>query len=281
MAGTLYLVATPIGNLEDMPPRVAATFGKVDFIAAEDTRVTLRLLNYLGLKKPLIAYYEHNFSHGEEILARVQAGESCALCSDAGMPCISDPGEEIVRDALARGLTVCPVPAASACVTALAVSGQKTDRWVFEGFLPVNRKQKKERLDFLRNEPRTIIFYEAPHKLRTTLDDLAAAFGGERSITLCRELTKLHEEIMKTTLDEAVAYYKTTEPRGEYVLVMAGCPETALAPKEKTLDEAVEQALALVQGGMKASAAAKMAAEGTAFGKSDVYRAMMQREEEA
>ena len=222
MAGTLYIVATPIGNLEDMPPRVAATFGAADFIAAEDTRVTMKLLNYLGLKKPMVSYYEHALQKGEAILQRIEAGESCALCSDAGMPCVSDPGEVIVRDALARGIKVVPIPAASACVTALAVSGQDTSRWVFEGFLPVNRKQKKERLAELLQEKRTVIFYEAPHKLRTTLDDLTAAFGAERSITLCRELTKLHEEIWKTTLGEAVEHYRAAEPRGEYVLVMAG-----------------------------------------------------------
>ena len=200
MAGTLYIVATPIGNLDDMPPRVAATFGAADFIAAEDTRVTMKLLNFLGLKKPMVSYYEHALQKGDGILRRIEAGESCALCSDAGMPCVSDPGEVIVRDALARGIKVVPVPAASACVTALAVSGQDTSRWVFEGFLPVNRKQKKERLAALLQEKRTTIFYEAPHKLRTTLDDLANAFGADRSITLCRELTKLHEDIWKTTL---------------------------------------------------------------------------------
>ena len=222
MPGTLYLVATPIGNLDDMPPRVAATFGLADFVAAEDTRVTLRLLNHLGLKKPMVSYYEHALHHGEAILNRIEAGENCALCSDAGMPCVSDPGEVIVRDALARGIKVVPVPAASACVTALAVSGQDTSRWVFEGFLPVNKKQKRERLAELQGEKRTVIFYEAPHKLRTTLDDLTTAFGTERSITLCRELTKLHEEIWKTTLGEAQAHYAGNEPRGEYVLVLEG-----------------------------------------------------------
>ena len=180
MAGTLYIVATPIGNLEDMPPRVAATFGAVDFVAAEDTRVTLRLLNYLGLKKPMVSYYEHALHHGQAILARIEAGENCALCSDAGMPCISDPGEQIVKDALDRGIRVVPVPGASACVTALAVSGQDTARFVFEGFLPVPRRERRERLEFLKNEPRTVIFYEAPHKLRATLNDLTEAIGADR-----------------------------------------------------------------------------------------------------
>ena len=212
MAGTLYIVATPIGNLDDMPPRVAATFGAADFIAAEDTRVTMKLLNFLGLKKPMVSYYEHALQKGEGILRRIEEGENCALCSDAGMPCVSDPGEVIVRDALARGIKVVPVPAASACVTALAVSGQDTSRWVFEGFLPVNKKQKRERLAELQVEKRTVIFYEAPHKLRTTLDDLTTAFGPERSITLCRELTKLHEEIWKTTLGEAQTHYAENDP---------------------------------------------------------------------
>ena len=204
MPGTLYLVATPIGNLDDMPPRVAATFGLADFVAAEDTRVTLRLLNHLGLKKPMVSYYEHALHHGEAILNRIEAGENCALCSDAGMPCISDPGEQIVREAHERGIRVVPIPAASACVTALAASGQPTARFVFEGFLPVPKRDRRERLAFLQNETRTMIFYEAPHKLCATLRDLAAAFGGERRISLCRELTKLHEEVLRLTLDGAM-----------------------------------------------------------------------------
>ena len=275
MAGTLYIVATPIGNLDDMPPRVAATFGAADFVAAEDTRVTLRLLNHLGLKKPLVSYYEHALQKGEGILRRIEAGEDCALCSDAGMPCISDPGEAIVRVALARGIRVVPVPGASACVTALAVSGQDTSRWVFEGFLPVNRRQKRQRLEELAGEKRTVIFYEAPHKLRTTLDDLAEAFGPERSITFCRELTKLHEEIQKTTLGEAVAYYAQNEPRGEYVLVMAGAPAAAQPDEAATLEDTAARALKLTQGGMSPTAAAKTAAQGTPWSKSEVYKAML------
>ncbi len=279
MAGTLYIVATPIGNLDDMPPRVAATFAKVDFIAAEDTRVTLRLLNYLGLKKPMVSYYEHQLHRGEAILRRLQEGEDCALCSDAGMPCISDPGEVIVRDALALGIKIVPIPAASACVTALAVSGQDTSKFVFEGFLPVNRKQKKEQLSVLASETRTLIFYEAPHKLRVTLDDLSAYFGAERSITLCRELTKLHEEIQKTTLGEAVAYYQETAPRGEYVLVVAGAEPMPEAQAALTLEQVTAAAQTLLQDGMGVSAAAKAAAQGTPFSKSEVYRALLQREE--
>ena len=281
MAGTLYIVATPIGNLEDMTPRAAATFGSVDFIAAEDTRVTLKLLNHLGLKKPLVSYYEHNLKErGRAILDRIRAGENCALCSDAGMPAISDPGEVIVADALAEGIKVVPVPAASACVTALAVSGQATGRFVFEGFLPTNLRQRKERLEQLTGEERTVIFYEAPHKLRMTLGHLRDAFGSERSITLARELTKLHEEVVKTTLGEAVEYYESNNPRGEYVLVMAGAsPEENRSPVP-TLDEAAERARALMESGMSASAAAKQAAQNTPFGKSQIYRLLTRQEED-
>lgn len=281
MAGTLYIVATPIGNLNDITPRAAATFGSVDFVAAEDTRVTLKLLNHLGLKKPLVSYYEHNSKEkGQYILDRIAAGESCALCSDAGMPAISDPGEEIVRDALAQGIPVVPVPAASACVTALAVSGQDTSRFVFEGFLPVAAKPRKQRLESLAGETRTMIFYEAPHKLRGTLEDLEKTFGGQRSITLTRELTKLHEEIRKTTLEEACAYYQENAPRGEYVLVVAG-GEAETTPQEQiTLEQAAQAARRLMEEGMPPSAAAKKAAQGTAFSKSQVYRLLIKEDEE-
>ena len=280
MAGTLYIVATPIGNLEDMTPRAAATFGSVDFIAAEDTRVTLKLLNHLGLKKPLVSYYEHNLKErGRYILDRIQAGENCALCTDAGMPAISDPGEVIVTDALAEGIKVVPVPAASACVTALAVSGQPTGRFVFEGFLPTNLRQRRERLEQLKGEERTVIFYEAPHKLRMTLGHLQEAFGPERSITLARELTKLHEEVVKTTLGEAVEYYETNNPRGEYVLVMAGASPAEARPAPPTLDEAAQKARELMEGGMSASAAAKQAAQNTPFSKSQIYRLLTRQEE--
>ena len=275
MPGTLYIVATPIGNLEDMTPRAAAVFGAADFVAAEDTRVTMRLLNHLGLKKPMVSYHEHALGRGEGILRRIEAGESCALCSDAGMPCISDPGAVIVRDALARGIPVTPVPGASACVTALAVSGQDTSRWVFEGFLPAERRLRRKRLAALEGEMRTVIFYEAPHRLRATLDELAAAFGGDRSVTLCRELTKLHEEIWKTTFAEAAAHYAQAEPRGEYVLVMAGAPEPGpeAAP---TPEETAARALALMrEEGLAPSAAARAAAQGTPYGKSEIYKLLL------
>ena len=275
MAGTLYVVATPIGNLGDLTPRAAEAFAAADFIAAEDTRVTLKLLNHLGLKKPMVSYYEHNLQErGESILSRIEAGESCALCSDAGMPAVSDPGEVIVRDAHARGIRVVPVPAASAAVTALYVSGQPTGRWVFEGFLPTNRRQKKERLAQLQTERRTVIFYEAPHKLPTTLQDLEDAFGPDRSLTVCRELTKLHEEIRPTTVGAANAWYRENPPRGEFVLVMAGAP--APAERETTLEEAVALAKSLMAAGQSAASAAREAAKNSPYPKSEIYRHCME-----
>lgn len=275
MSGTLYIVATPIGNLGDLTPRAAKTFEEVDFIAAEDTRVTLKLLNHLGIKKPLVSYYEHNLKErGEYILNRIAAGENCALCSDAGMPAVSDPGEVIVRDAHARGIPVCPVPAASAAVTALCVSGQVTGRFVFEGFLPTNRRQKKDRLDQLKDEQRTMIFYEAPHKLPTTLRDFLDTFGADRSMTVCRELTKLHEEIRVTTVGEAEAWYRENAPRGEFVLVLAGAPEPCR--QELTLEEAVALARRRMEEGLSATAAAKEAAAQSSFSKSEIYKHCIQ-----
>ena len=275
MAGTLYIVATPIGNLEDLSPRAAATLGMVDFIAAEDTRVTLRLLNHLGLKKPMLSYYQHNFSKGDQILARLEAGENCALCSDAGMPAISDPGELLVKDALARNIPVCPIPGPSASVSALAVSGQDTARWVFEGFLPVQKKPRRQRLDVLAREERTILLYEAPHKLVNTLEDLVQTLGPDRSVTLCRELTKLHEEIRKTTLGQALEEYRETPPRGEFVLVVAGAAPAA-AGEDMTLDQAVALARELMDRGQSASAAAKAAASGSPFSKGQIYKELIQ-----
>ncbi len=268
--GTLYVVATPIGNLGDLTPRAAETFARADFIAAEDTRVTLRLLNHLGLKKPMVSYYEHNLrERGEMILRRLQQGESCALCSDAGMPAVSDPGEVLVTDALARGIPVVPVPAASAAVTALAVSGQPTGRFCFEGFLPMNRRQRRERLAETRDERRTLIFYEAPHKLVSTLADLLEAYG-DRSITVCRELTKLHEQIWKTSLAQALLFYRENAPRGEFVLVVAGAQPPQ--PEAWTLEEAAALARSLAAGGASAAAACKEAAAQSGFAKSEIYR---------
>lgn len=275
MSGTLYIVATPIGNLGDLTPRAAETFAKADFIAAEDTRVTLKLLNHLGLKKPMVSYYEHNLKErGGYILDRIEAGESCALCSDAGMPAVSDPGEVIVRDAHARGIPVVPVPAASAAVTALCISGQPTGRFVFEGFLPTNRRQKKERLAALQNEERTVIFYEAPHKLPTTLQDLEQAFGPERSLTICRELTKLHEEVLRFDLASALAYFQGNAPRGEFVLVVGGAPETLQnAPDLATGVTLVRQ---LMSSGLSRKEAARQAAAQTGLAKNQLYAASME-----
>lgn len=274
MPGILYVVTTPIGNLQDLTPRAAETFKTVDFIAAEDTRVTLKLLNHLGLKKPMVSYYEHNAAErGEKILARIAAGESCALCSDAGVPAISDPGEALVAEAHATGIRVVPVPAASAAVTALCASGQPTARFVFEGFLPQNRRQRGQHLQALQGEERTIIFYEAPHKLPQTLRDLQEAFGPDRPLSVCRELTKLHEEIVVTTVGEACRRYEAEKPRGEFVLVMAGAP----AEKEPgwTLQQATDWAKELAVGGLSASEAAKQAAARTGHSKSEIYREMM------
>ena len=235
MAGMLYLVPTPIGNLGDISLRCRETLESADFIAAEDTRVTLKLLNHLGIKKSLVSYYEHNkATKGDRIVDRILAGETCALVSDAGSPAISDPGEELVALCAAHGVTVTPIPGPCALVTALAASGQPTGRFTFEGFLAMNKKNRRRHLESLRGEERTMIFYEAPHKLAATLADLAEAFGRERPVSLCRELTKLHEEIRRTTLGEAADYYAQNPPKGEFVLVVRGAepPEEPDLPEE-------------------------------------------------
>ncbi len=272
MPGTLYIVGTPIGNLGDMSLRTAEALREADFVAAEDTRVTVKLLNHLGLKKPMISYHEHNErERAEQILARLAAGECCALCSDAGLPAISDPGETLVREAVAQGIRVVPIPGPNAALTALCASGQSTTRFVFEGFLPQNRNARAARLAALQNEERTMLFYEAPHKLLRTLQDLAGAFGPARSISLCRELTKLHEEFCKTTLEEALAHYQAEKPRGEFVLVVAGAPPNAGQPA-LSLEEAAHMALEL-PGAL--SAAAKQAAADTGHPKSQLYKEML------
>ena len=223
MSGTLYLVPTPIGNLGDISRRMAETLEQADFIAAEDTRVTVKLLNHLGLKKPMVPYHRHNTgTGGQAILNRLQAGESCALVTDAGTPAISDPGEELVARCGEAGIPVCAIPGPCALVTALAVSGQPTGRFTFEGFLAMNKKNRRAHLESLQGEERTMIFYEAPHKLAATLRDLAVTFGEDRPLTLCRELTKLHEEVSRTTLGQAAAWYGENTPKGEFVLVVRG-----------------------------------------------------------
>lgn len=276
MSGTLYLVATPIGNLGDFSPRAAETLAAVDFIAAEDTRVSVKLLNHFQIKKPLVSYHEHNHvSAGQAILRRLLAGESCALVTDAGTPAISDPGEDLVRLCAENGVTVLAIPGCCAAVNALAVSGLPTGRFTFEGFLTVNKKSRRERLESLKNEERTMIFHEAPHKLRTTLADLRDAFGPDRKIALCRELTKLHEETCRTTLGEAADAYRDREPKGEYVLVVAGCPPRETAAL--TAEEAVEQVLRLVDQGTRLKDAAREVAEHTGLSKNELYAAALDR----
>ena len=281
MSGTLYLVATPIGNLGDFSPRAAETLGAVDFIAAEDTRVSVKLLNHFQIKKPLVSYHEHNHAAaGQAILQRLLAGESCALVTDAGTPAISDPGEDLVRLCAENGVEVLSIPGCCAAVNALAVSGLPTGRFTFEGFITVNKKSRRERLDSLKNEERTMIFHEAPHKLRATLEDLRETFGPDRRVALCRELTKLHEEITKTTIGEAVRYYEQNDPRGEYVLVMAGTPAAQAAAEEVTLPDAVATARLLMTQGTPPAAAAKQAAKGTPFSKGDIYKELIAAKDE-
>ncbi len=270
MAGTLYLVGTPIGNLGDISPLALETLQGVDFIAAEDTRVTLKLLNHFGIRKPLICYFEHNRAEmGEKLLSRLLAGESCALVTDAGMPAISDPGEDIVRQCAEAGVPVLAVPGPSALVTALALSGLPTQRFSFEGFLAVSGKSRREHLESLRGEKRTMVFYEAPHKLLRTLQDLLDCLG-DRDVALCRELTKLHEEVIRTTLSAALARFSETPPRGEFVLVLCGTPE-AEAPETSEAD-----ALAAVERyrseGMPLKEACRLAAADSGYAKNVLYQ---------
>ena len=226
MSGKLYLVGTPIGNLGDLSPRGEQALRDADFIAAEDTRVTMKLLNHFDIRKPLVSYFEHNkYASGAKILERIIAGENCALVTDAGMPAISDPGEELVRMCAESGVEVLVVPGPAALVSAVALSALPSGRFCFEGFLSTANKSRREHLESLRGEKRTMIFYEAPHKLMRTLEDMKATFGADRRIALCRELTKLHEQTIRTTLGEAVEYFSATPPKGEFVLVIDGAPD--------------------------------------------------------
>lgn len=278
MAGTLYLVPTPIGNLGDISPRMADTLAQADFIAAEDTRVTVKLLNHLGLKKPMVTYHRHNTAaSGQAVLDRLLAGESCALVTDAGMPAISDPGEEMVDLCAAAGVPVVPIPGPCALVTALAASGQPTGRFTFEGFLAMNKKNRRAHLESLRGEERTMIFYEAPHKLVATLRDLADTFGREREISLCRELTKLHEEIRRTTLGEAADWYGEETPRGEFVLVVRGAqPEEE---GECTLEDGLTLAERLrEEEGLSLRDAVRQAAKELGLSRNELYRLAVEQE---
>ena len=280
MSGTLYLVATPIGNLGDLSPRALEILSQVDFIAAEDTRVSLKLMNHFSVKKPLLSYHEHNHvTAGRQVLQRLLAGESCALVTDAGTPAISDPGEDIVRLCAEHGVPVCAVPGCCALISALAVSGLPTGRFTFEGFLSVNRRQRREHLSSLLEERRTMIFYEAPHKLLTTLEDLCEAFGPERRLSLSRELTKLHEETLRTTLGGALAHFRAVAPKGEFVLVVEGAP----APEEAliSLEDAVQQVLRLQEEHqLKTKEAIRRVAADTGLAKNELYDAVLKARSE-
>ena len=277
---TLYLVGTPIGNLQDLSDRAKKVLSEVDFIAAEDTRNSMRLLSAFGIHKELVSYYEHNKkSSGERIIARLLGGESCALVTDAGMPAISDPGEDIVRLAADAGVTVSVIPGASAAISALALSALATSRFAFEGFLPAVKGDRRKRLDAVKGEARTMIFYEAPHKLKATLSDMAATFGEDRKISLCRELTKLNEEIIRITLGGAVRLYNEKEPRGEYVLVLegaeeAGCP---IGTSENPLLSlsAREHVEKYIADGMSKMDAIKAVAKERGVPKSEIYDLMI------
>ena len=260
MSGTLYLVPTPIGNLGDISKRMADTLERVDFIAAEDTRVTVKLLNHLGIKKPMVPYHRHNCQDmGGVVADRLLAGEDCALVTDAGTPAISDPGEDLVALCAGAGVAVCAIPGPCALSTALSVSGLPTARFTFEGFLPQNKKNRRARLDALRGEERTMVFYEAPHRLAATLAELARVLGGERRAVLCRELTKLHEEILRAPLGELADIFRSREPRGEFVLVVEGAPAREEGPAD--LDGALARVEVLRSQGLSLKQATAQAAE--------------------
>ncbi len=279
MAGMLYLVPTPIGNLGDISQRCRETLEQADFIAAEDTRVSLKLLNHLGIKKSLVSYYEHNKAFkGNVIVERILAGETCALVSDAGSPAISDPGEDLVRQCAEAGITVCAIPGPCAVITALSISGQATGRFCFEGFLSTAKKSRREHLNDLAKERRTMVFYEAPHKLLSTLEDMAQVFGPERPISLCRELTKLHEEVVRTTLGEAIEKYTQNAPKGEFVLVVAGAAEEI--KEEATAEDAAQMVHRLMAEGLSRKDAVKETAKALDMPKNAVYDAALALEEE-
>ena len=273
MSGTLYLVATPIGNLGDFSPRAVETLETVDFIAAEDTRVSVKLLNHFEIKKPLVSYHEHNrAAAGAAIVERLLSGETCALVTDAGTPAISDPGEDLVRLCAENGITVQSIPGCCACITALAVSGLPTGRFTFEGFLSANKKERRTRLQELAEEQRTMVFHEAPHKLRATLADMLDILG-DRPIALCRELTKLHEETRRTTLQQAVEHYRDNEPRGEFVLVLGGA-EKVEGPAV-TLEQGVAMVLQLREEGQRMKDAVRQVSADTGLNKNELYDAAL------
>ncbi len=276
--GTLYVVGTPIGNLGDMTYRAVETLEKVDFICAEDTRVSAKLLNYFEIKAPLVSYHEHNAAQvGAGICDRLAAGESAAIVTDAGMPCISDPGELLVKMCAQRGIKVEVVPGPSAVISGLAISGLDTRRFQFEGFLPVVKKQRSEQLAQASKSTHTLIFYEAPHKLQGTLEDMLTFFG-DRKISLCRELTKLHEEVIRTTLAQAVQMYREVKPKGEFVLVIEGAKDSELSPAD-TIEQALEQVKTLMQKGMRGADACRQIAKATGFSKGELYTKLLEQKE--
>ena len=277
MPGTLTLVGTPIGNLSDFSPRAIAALEACDFIAAEDTRVSLTLLNHFGIRKPLVSYFEHNKrERGEMICRKLEAGENAVLVTDAGMPAISDPGEELVAQCHERGIPVTVVPGPSAVITALAVSGMPTGRFTFEGFLSVNRRSRREHLEALVGEQRTMVFYEAPHKLASTLEDMLEALG-DRRICLVRELTKLHEEVIRTTLAEAAVRYRNEAARGEFVIILEGATPEEAPPA--TPEQAAALAREYMSEGVSPSDAARRAAAETGLKKGDIYRLLTHKED--
>lgn len=280
MAGILYVVGTPIGNLGDISPRALETLENVDFIAAEDTRVTLKLLNHFGIKKPLISYFEHNKrERGEIICQRILNGESCAIVTDAGMPCISDPGEMLINQCIEYGITTRAIPGPSAVVSALALSGLPTGRFTFEGFLSVNKKSRREHLEDVKNEKRTMIFYEAPHKLNATLIDMLNTFGN-RKIAIIRELTKIHEEVISTTIEKAIADYSDSPLKGEIVLIVDGVKEVETSEKY-TLEDAVKMALTLAEeDDISISESAKRIAKITGIKKGIIYKMITKGDDE-
>ena len=276
MQGMLFLVPTPIGNLSDISTRCRETLEQADFIAAEDTRVSLKLLNYLGIKKSLVSYFEHNKAQkGEMIVQRILAGETCALVSDAGSPAISDPGEDLVKQCAEAGITVCAIPGPCAAITALSISGQSTGRFCFEGFLSTAKKSRRAHLESLVNEQRTMIFYEAPHKLLNTLEDMAETFGPSRPVSLCRELTKLHEEVVRTTLGGAITLYTQQPPKGEFVLVVAGAEP--VVQEAATPADAAKRVAELIADGMSRKDAVKQTAQELNLPKNVVYDAALEK----
>ena len=274
IGGTLYLVATPVGNLADISARAVKVLSEVDFVAAEDTRNSMRLLSYLGIQKPMVSYFEHNKrSHGELICDRLAAGESCALVTDAGTPAISDPGEDIVALCAEKGIPVTSIPGPCAAILALTLSGLSTSRFCFEGFLSADKKDRRTRLEELKRDDRTTVFHEAPHKLKATLADMCEIFGGERRISLCRELTKLNEDIHRTTLSGAIEFYNENNPRGEYVLVVEGAPEGYSASDSPDLSSlSVEDHVQhYIDSGMTQKDAIKATARDRGVPKNDIY----------